>query len=663
MEKTMTQTDTQVKEKNKIKAQTETQTESRADAQENEYVWKNGHPTEEEVLCQSSCMGFFRLFNNLRKQRGIKLEQLVNGVMTRRMLSTIIKGDGYFSRESWEFLMHRMGALTDYFEAIVSRKELEDWREREDICLLVCESPKEARTKLEAYEKAHTKMTSMAKLFCLKIEWLLKKEIASPQVLYELACEAVCCTVKEEWQEQLSGLWLAPAELEAILLVSWSLGLLGETEKALFLFHQVWNYPKKKGWEDRMTQLLCPQAALVGMQLYQKFGEFQKAFDIGNSALELLRAQNSQRYAYPLFLSLIDAGEKLKEMNKTPENLQQLKDFKDAFQIVYQENHLPCMRVWQRGSVENCYDVSLVLKRMRLSLEKSQEEICTDENGNEFLQARHLSRIEKGENRPSKENFQLLTKKMGRTLDWIMPILETDSIETLSMRQDMIYLTNMRKWDEVQKILDVLCKKMGTEACQKPRIQQEIQSIRATKLFQTKMIQPKEAQEYCKKALACTFPLEWLSHRELPFLQREEGMIISDIADMYGKMGNIECAENLFQKLYEGYRPQQQFLKVNTPACSVILAEYSKFLGDNAQYQRTLEIDKNNLEHELAAYYIVLSGELLYNKAWDYYELDKEANKDAYRREFICAQRFAEFCNNEILIELFERRTKKYLGE
>ena len=70
------------------------------------------------------------------------------------------------------------------------------------------------------------------------------------------------------------------------------------------------------------------------------------------------------------------------------------------------------------------------------------------------MQARHLSRIEKGENRPSKENFQLLTKKMGRTLDWIMPILETDSIETLSMRQDMIYLTNMRKWDEVQKILD-----------------------------------------------------------------------------------------------------------------------------------------------------------------------------------------------------------------
>ena len=67
--------------------------------------------------------------------------------------------------------------------------------------------------------------------------------------------------------------------------------------------------------------------------------------------------------------------EKLKKTNRAPENIQQLKDFRDAFQTVYQENHLPCMRVWQRGSVENCYDVSLVLRRMRLSLEKSQEEI------------------------------------------------------------------------------------------------------------------------------------------------------------------------------------------------------------------------------------------------------------------------------------------------
>ena len=81
---------------------------------------------------------------------------------------------------------------------------------------------------------------------------------------------------------------------------------------------------------------------------------------------------------------------------------------------------------WQCGSIENSYDVGMVLKRMRMAQEKTQEEVCIDEKGFSFLNVRQLSRIEKGENRPSTENFQFLTRKMGRELDWIMPMLETD---------------------------------------------------------------------------------------------------------------------------------------------------------------------------------------------------------------------------------------------
>lgn len=40
-----------------------------------------------------------------------------------------------------------------------------------------------------------------------------------------------------------------------------------------------------------------------------------------------------------------------------------------------------------------------------------------------------------------------------------------------------------------------------------------------------------------------------------------------------------------------------------------------------------------------------------------------EEYKDAYRREFICAQRFAEFCDNEILIEFCKQNSKKYLNK
>ena len=76
-------------------------------------------------------------------------------------------------------------------------------------------------------------------------------------------------------------------------------------------------------------------------------------------------------------------------------------------------------------------------------------------NGFSFLNVRQLSRIEKG-NRPSTENFQFLTRKMGRELDWIMPMLETDSIEVLSMRQDIIYSIGMRQWKKSSKYIGTI---------------------------------------------------------------------------------------------------------------------------------------------------------------------------------------------------------------
>ena len=49
--------------------------------------------------------------------------------------------------------MQRMGIVTDYFETIVSRIELDDWRMKEDICLLAFEKPDEAMEKLEQYQE------------------------------------------------------------------------------------------------------------------------------------------------------------------------------------------------------------------------------------------------------------------------------------------------------------------------------------------------------------------------------------------------------------------------------------------------------------------------------------------------------------------------------
>ena len=616
-------------------------------------------PLSENAILHQSGVSFFRIFTAYRKEKKIRTEKIVSGVISRRAFLDIEKGKSVLSRENWKFLMHRIGIVTDYFETVVSRKELKDWRCREDICLSVCEDCEKAKKLLEGYRNSHIKMSNIERQFCLKIEWLLSRDEKSGEELYKLSEDAVCCTVQEDWKENLSALYVGPEELEAMLLVVWSLLKKNELMDAFRLFDQIQRYPKIHNWEPRMREMICAQIALIGIKLYERMKKIDIAYKIGIESLELLRQQSSQRYVYPLLVELVRIGIMLEK--EKSEELQQFLKFQKAFAILYEENKIPYMRVWQCGSIENSYDVGMVLKRMRMAQEKTQEEVCIDENGFSFLNVRQLSRIEKGENRPSTENFQFLTRNMGRELDWIMPMLETDSIEVLSMRQDIIYSIGMRQWKKAQNILEQLKTKIGAEDYKEPQIQQEIQFIEAMYELEANKITVSEAEKKYYEALSYTFELSWLSLEELPFIRSEEGIIISNIADIYHDMGNLKKSEELFEKLSSVYQKKQMLLKTNSSASAIILGQYSRLLGNIMNYKKALYIDSVNLQYELNDFNLIHIENLLYNQAWAYYEIDREQNNQKIQRKFWTAQRIAEFNRKEELINLLKMRENKYL--
>ena len=616
-------------------------------------------PLSENAILHQSGVSFFRIFTAYRKEKKIRTEKIVSGVISRRAFLDIEKGKSVLSRENWKFLMHRIGIVTDYFETVVSRKELKDWRCREDICLSVCEDCEKAKKLLEGYRNSHIKMSNIERQFCLKIEWLLSRDEKSGEELYKLSEDAVCCTVQEDWKENLSALYVGPEELEAMLLVVWSLLKKNELMDAFRLFDQIQRYPKIHNWEPRMREMICAQIALIGIKLYERMQKIDIAYKIGIESLELLRQQSSQRYVYPLLVELVRIGIMLEK--EKSEELQQFLKFQKAFAILYEENKIPYMRVWQCGSIENSYDVGMVLKRMRMAQEKTQEEVCIDEKVFSFLNVRQLSRIEKGENRPSTENFQFLTRKMGRELDWIMPMLETDSIEVLSMRQDIIYAIGMRQWKKAQNILEQLKTKIGAEDYKEPQIQQEIQFIEAMYELEANKITVSEAEKKYYEALSYTFELSWLSLEELPFIRSEEGIIISNIADIYHDMGNLKKSEELFEKLSSVYQKKQMLLKTNSSASAIILGQYSRLLGNIMNYKKALYIDSVNLQYELNDFNLIHIENLLYNQAWAYYEIDREQNNQKIQRKFWTAQRIAEFNRKEELINLLKMRENKYL--
>lgn len=134
--------------------------------------------SETEILHESS-VNFLKIFEAYRVEKKISTRKLVQGLMSDRAFLDIKKGKYILAKSDWEFLMQRMGIVTEYFETIVSRKELEDWRIREDICLLILENQSEAKKRLEQYRskclKEKKEIPKIQNQFCMKITWITFK--------------------------------------------------------------------------------------------------------------------------------------------------------------------------------------------------------------------------------------------------------------------------------------------------------------------------------------------------------------------------------------------------------------------------------------------------------------------------------------------------------
>ena len=192
-----------------------------------------------------------------RKKRGLTLEQLSSGIMSRTTLEKVEKGAAQWTKMEGDTLMLRMGIPPEYFESLASGEELERWRLREDICLLVPERPEEAAAVIGNYRERYKKRGSLEEQFLLKSEVILMLEQqkasageASAAIL-DVALQTVSCTVRDDWRQGLAPLCLSPGELEALLLVSAALFERGSRAEALQLWEEVWDYPEKHKYLHR----------------------------------------------------------------------------------------------------------------------------------------------------------------------------------------------------------------------------------------------------------------------------------------------------------------------------------------------------------------------------------------------------------------------------
>ena len=609
-----------------------------------------------------------KMLQEEREKRGISREELARGILSKTALSHMETGRIGWTKLPGDTLMHRMGVGTDYFEVVASAEELDRWRRREDICLLLPARPGEAVGKLREYRHVYGKREPLEEQFLCKAEallalldWRRDGEEADAVRLSDMARRAVCCTVPEGWERGMEDLWLAPSELEAVLLEAAARMVRGREEEAWELWQAVRMYPKAHHWRERVEALIAPQTAMLGiwLSLQGRRGIGQPVFAFAREALEMLRRNNSHSYLLPL-LELMgrmrprDGGEAA--------YLEQAAEFREAFRRLYEWFGYPGYRIWQGISVDNTREIGVVLRMLRKCEGKSRARAIHDADGI-IVTERQLEKIEKGVHKPSYENYQRLMRQYGKCGGWKTAMVEADSVEVLELRQQISTWIGRREWDRVWIEIERFRRKVDAAY---PRVRQELLFWEALMKWK-KEGALEEALELLLRALHCTVPSE--EGRDLKWwvFEREECIIASNIASVYRRLGRLEEAGKWFDTVMFSLEQQRGRTGIEHRGYGILMSGYDNYLDDKGCLKLAVEMNEEAICNFLKWPRIDSVASILNAYAWNSYEIASKEPKlfDVLRPKwndaFRLCQSLVRFRYDYYFEEFLQVREEKFL--
>lgn len=619
-----------------------------------------------------------------RCRRGISEQKISRGVCTRTELRKMENGDTPWKKMIGDYLLQRLGVPTEYFEVMADARELNGWRDREDICLVVFEQPQKAQQLLEVYQKKYRKKTPFEEQFLKKMQTILlmqayKKSFESKSVdvereksegenLVESARQTVLCTLPDGWEKKkLSKFLLAPCELESILLLANCLLLIGKTDEAMQMHKKVSDYVKQAKFEPKVQILIYPQVALLGMKLELYAGNEEKAFSYGMEALELLRHQYSQRYVVFVLEELLNVLEcisvKGKEDQKYKEEETEVTEFLKTFEELYRLFSHPKKRMWQSISVSNTHEIGLTLKMLRKAMGLSAAKVSAANP--DHLTARQIEKIEAGTHRPSGRNYEMLMQFYHKTGLEGQLLLETDSLEVLHQRQEIVDFIIREEWDNAWESFQSFKEKLDVNV---PLNRQEMIFLDTD--IQHTYHKKLTAQEYVKqmeKALYCTMPKIPMEKWNMWVFQREEAIVAGNIAGKFLNSGESKKAEELFSKLLQSFDMQMEHTRIPYRGYVVITTGLVNALGENKKYYQSIKQDERSI-NVLLNDTIEDVDAFIYDICWSLYELvneypdKKEKYQNWWRELFPIAYKLAEFFCKKNDVSFYEERKSKYLS-
>lgn len=637
---------------------------------------------------------FGNYINRLRREKGISLQALCEGLCAYQEISYLETGTRKLDRLLEDALLERLGVGAEDYEYFLDFAEYQKWRHRQHVLHSINYGQfDKAESLLEKYcnvccgqdgcedgTGCDTQATAGAATDASAVERLERQFYldmlaqvrrcrgASASELYNLFERALALTVPGFSGRPLGELALSLKEINLMLETERYRKEGGRPER----FWELVTYIENKELDRRGRAKIFSksvyylyrslifaeeeaQLSLREAQLREKTAQLDECVVIGllkycNIALEGLR-DNEKMYYFWEILSMKEAlldnlpADFYKDPSVFDKQRRDVREWREAMESVFGEFQVPlenlghCHLYVMKGVC--CINDVICIRRKMLGL--TQAELCRG-----ICSIKTLQRLENRKTSPQRDIVSSLFERLGLSGELTRTELVTDSPKARGLMEKMRESFNDQRWEEAEKLADQLKTQVSMDIKSN---RQALENAEVSAKWENGKIDDDEYFRKMRNALELTLPFEaFLSEGEKYLTVNEQTCIQNLMLVMDKESPEFMTCLRRFEEMYQPFE-EDDLLESVSGTYEFIIGYVRSELGNRGQYDRGDQYNKSILQECVRTRRLASIHDCLYDRWWNYAErlkngipVEEELNEED---ELVKCVLFSRICKKE----------------
>lgn len=584
---------------------------------------------------------FGNILMNLRQERGLKQEELSEGLCAGATLSRIESGERDPDYLLFDAFMTRLGKDSLKWEVILKQKDKELLQKRNRMeHLLRLKELDVLEREIQEYGDYSEFTVQLHEQYLLYMEGCIAVERNQYKLAVDKYQEALDKTENKVdfHKTKIEGIY-SRIELRLLCLLGRAIVSVDDFTYSIKLkyLRQLKNYIEDHctdEWYRLQNYMLVLYSTAL---LYCEEKYVTESFILCKRAiLELIEKRSSFSLKELLILveRLREQGLDNSHLSSLPmDNIPYFIEILEEWSI---ENQNVDIRDIENYSYQNMTTISEIIKNTRTCLGKTQEDIMLSEDGsNIVVDQSGLSKIENGKREPGKKLIQHCFGQLdlaGKDRRYSLP-LEDENFEVQELRWDIDYYLSIHKVDKAEQLLQILKKNIKVDSKQNQQYLKRIEIL-------LERYKGNLSADTCVDLLIEALELTVSNIRNILnnktswgyYFTQQELLLLLSIGVSYNDKGDLENALFYDKRLEEYYT--KYYSLANLRVYCATLQNLSSVLGKLGEYDVAIEKAKKCLLFESLYCETNKKHRAIYNIAWCYKEKEKIEVVNKYKTKY-----------------------------